>query len=331
MARRPLLPAALRKKLTAHGARPSTVRVEDVELMLASPRTLPFSAEGWLFEIKYDGFRVLAARQGGRARLLYRAGGDATSAFPEVAEAIQALSADDDFVLDGELVACGEDGRPRFQALQQRYRRARGRGSAGPVEAACRFYAFDLLAVGGLDLRPVPLVERKEALASLVADVGVGAVRRVEPVETAGEALFAEVRRLGLEGMVGKRKESRYAAGRSRDWLKVRLDRQGEFLIVGFTRPGLGEQGGLHLAAAEEGGLTYAGRVGTGFDPGVLDEVRALLAQFKETSPPCVGSLPRGREHTWVQARIRCEVRYKERTEEGLLRHPVFLRFVAGG
>jgi bifunctional non-homologous end joining protein LigD len=325
--RRPVLPAALRKELLARGALERRVAPAEVGLMLAGTSSTPFSREGWLFEIKYDGFRVLFVREEGRCRLLYRGGGDATAAFPEIAAAASSLPGEDDLVLDGELVACDDQGRPRFQALQQRYRSSRGPGAPTPMEAVCRFYAFDVLAAAGLDLRPAPLALRKEALGLIVP--GSDAFRRVEYVETAGETLFAEVQRKGLEGMVAKRASSRYAAGRSHDWLKVRIEQQGEFVIVGFTRPELGRQGGLHLAALEPEGLRYAGRVGTGFEPGVMDELRAVLAEFRTPRPDGPGLWPRGRDHTWVEPRVRCEVRFKERTDEGLLRHPVFVRFLS--
>jgi bifunctional non-homologous end joining protein LigD len=290
--------------------------------MLARTRAEAFSREGWLFEIKYDGFRLLAARVGGEPQLWYRGGGEATTAFPEIAEGLATLPGGD-LLLDGELVALREDGRPSFQLLQQRYRGSRRRGT-GPG-APCCFRAFDLLGLEGFDLRPVPLSLRKAALALVVPSSGT--VARVEHVEAAGEQLYAEIRRLGLEGMIAKRAESPYTGGRSGDWLKVRIDRAGEFFIVGFTHPELGSEGGLHLAAPDG---TYAGRVGSGFQIGVLTEVRALLTPFRRKAPPCRGPAPRGRGHTWVEPRVRCEVRYKERTDEGLLRHPVFLRFVSG-
>jgi bifunctional non-homologous end joining protein LigD len=326
--RRPVLPAALRRELLAHGALERRVAPADVGLMLAGTRSTPFSREGWLFEIKYDGFRALFAREKGRARLVYRGGGDATAAFPEIAAAASSLAGDDDVVLDGELVACDDQGRPRFQALQQRYRSSRGPAGPASTQAACRFYAFDALAAAGLDLRAAPLALRKDALGRIVP--GNDAFRRVEHVETEGEALFAEVQRKGLEGMVAKRAGSRYTPGRSHEWLKVRIEQQGEFVIVGFTRPELGRQGGLHLASLEPEGLRYAGRVGTGFEPGVMDELRVVLAQFRTPLRASLGVWPRGRDHTWVEPRIRCEVRYKERTDEGLLRHPVFVRFLSG-
>ena len=270
----------------------------------------PFSRAGWLFEIKYDGFRMLAGRAGGRPRLRYRSGLDATAAFPEIAAALGRLKAGE-FALDGEVVVLGDDGRPRFQRLQQHLQ--------------ATLFAFDCLVAKGRDLRPLPLVERKEKLRAILA--GQSAIRYVDHVETDGLALYEEARALGLEGVVAKRADARYVSGRSRDWRKIRIERTGEFVVVGYTRTAIGEEGGLHLAAVEGAALRYAGRVGSGFESGVLAEARTLLAPFLREAPACEGSVPRGRGHAWVEPRIVCEVRYKETTDAGLLRHPVFIRF----
>jgi bifunctional non-homologous end joining protein LigD len=293
------------------------------EVMLAEVSG-PFSADGWLFEIKYDGFRVLAGRDGGRPRVRYRSGADGTGAFPEIVAALAALPGVD-HVLDGEVVVLDAAGRPSFQRMQQRFQ-SRG-ADAARLSAAhpATLFAFDLIASRGRDLRARPLLERKAALRRLFEDGP--ALRYVDHVAGAGEALFEEARRLGLEGVVGKRAASPYVAGRSREWRKVRADRIGEFIVVGYTRTALGEEGGLHLAAAREQGLVYAGRVGSGFQSGVLAEARALLEPYRRATPACGGSAPKGRGHQWVEPRILCEVRFKELTEAGLLRHPVFVRF----
>jgi bifunctional non-homologous end joining protein LigD len=151
----------------------------------------------------------------------------------------------------------------------------------------------------------------------------------VDHVEEDGLGFFREVVGRGLEGLVAKRATSRYAPGRSVEWLKFRIQRTSDFVIVGFTAPGLGREGGLHLACRSGSGqkLVYAGRVGSGFDAGTLGTARELLAERTVASPPCAGAAPRGRAHTWVEPRVVCEVRFLEQTEEGLLRHPVFVRF----
>ena len=295
----------------------------DAEPMLAelSP---PFSGDGWLFEIKYDGFRMFAGRHRGRPRLRYRRGADATDAFPELASALSPLPAGD-LVLDGEVVVLDGDGRSNFQRLQQRFQSRRREAVRAAADHPATLFLFDVLVVEGRDVRGLPLLERKAILRDLVP--AGPALRYVDHVFGAGESFFEEARALGLEGIVGKRIGSPYVAGRSRDWRKVRIDHAADFVVVGFTRAGLGEEGGLHVATYRDGNLVYAGRVGTGFRSGVLAEARSLLAPLRRTAPPCAGTTPRGRAHTWVEARVVCEVRYKELTDGGLLRHPVFVRF----
>ena len=292
------------------------------EPMLAEP-SAPFSAPGWVFEIKYDGFRMRAGRRRGRPLLRYRSGIDATGAFPEIAADLADLP-DGDVVLDGEVCVLGPDGRPAFQRLQQRFqaRGADARRAAGQDPAT--LFAFDLLAVGGRDRRALPLLERKAALRALLPPGS--RLRFVDHAPEDGRAFFDEARRLGLEGVVGKRADSPYVAGRSRDWRKVRAERTGDFVVVGYTRAALGEEGGLHLASWDGGVLRYAGRVGSGFEAGVLEEARALLGPLLRSAPSCAGA-PAGKRHVWVEPAVVCEVRYKEMTEAGLLRHPVFLRF----
>jgi len=320
----PVVRDALARKLRRLGAPVRTVRAGDVSLMLAAMGQ-PFSREGWLFELKYDGFRLLAGNQEGRPHLRYRGGSDATAAFPEVAAALGALPGD--VLLDGEIVVVDETGRTHFQRVQKRLMLHRPREVARAAGGGLRatLFAFDLLGLGEHDLRPLPLRERKALLHAVLPRRGGGAIRYVDHVEGEGLALYDEVRKLDLEGMVAKRADAPYSAGRSPDWIKVPVVRTAEFVIVGFTRPGLGMDGGLHLAARERGGLVYAGRVGSGL-AGVLAQVREMLGGFRCAEAACEAA-PRGRGHTWVEPRVVCEVRYRERTEEGLLRHPVFVRF----
>jgi bifunctional non-homologous end joining protein LigD len=320
----PAVRAALARKLRRLGAAERTVRAGDVSLMLATMGQ-PFSREGWLFELKYDGFRLLAGNEAGRPRLRYRGGSDATAAFPEVSAALGALAGD--LLIDGEIVVVDEAGRTHFQRMQKRLMlhqpREVARAASGGLRAT--LFAFDLLGLGEYDLRPLPLRERKALLRGVLARRGAGVIRYVDHVEREGLGLYAEVRKLDLEGMVAKRADAPYSGGRSPDWVKVPVVRTAEFVVVGFTRPGLGMDGGLHLAARERGGLVYAGRVGSGL-AGVLAQVREMLGGFRREEAACAAA-PRGRDHTWVEPRVVCEVRYRERTEEGLLRHPVFVRF----
>src|SRR5690606_36315160 len=187
--------------------------------------------------------------------------------------------------------------------------------------------AFDLLALEGYDLRGLPLIERKGVLRDLLPTVGP--IRFADHVPGQGEALYEGAVGMGLEGVVGKRADSTYRGGRSRSWLKVRAERTGDFVVVGWTDPGGARTdfGALHMAAWTEGGLCYAGSVGTGFDEAALTDLIGQLRTVEIEACPCAtGAVPRGRAHHWVPPDNVVEVRYKEVTEQGLLRHPVFLR-----
>jgi len=307
---------------------PSPLRAEQVQVMLAETRPQPFSEPGWLFEIKYDGFRALAAHEGGRGKLIYRHGNDATALYPDLAAALTALPAD--VVLDGEITVCDEQGRPSFERLQQRALLTRQPDiERAALRLPASLFVFDLLAFRDRDLRPLPLATRKALLSRLLP--ALGPLHYVDHIEARGQEMFEEVTRLGLEGVVAKRAASPYRAGRSSDWLKIRRDRSADFVVVGYTAPrGLRSGlGALHLAAQESGALVYAGRVGSGLAEKDLASLPRELHDDEQPDPPCTGPVPRGPELTWVRPRLVCEVRYKEITSDGLLRQPIFLRWRA--
>jgi bifunctional non-homologous end joining protein LigD len=293
--------------------------------MLAERRAEPFDDAAWVFELKYDGFRTLATVAQGRGRLFYRSGSDATAAFPEIADALSRLRCAD-AVIDGELVVVDGRGEPQFQRLQQRFqlRRTPDQARAAAAHPACLF-AFDLLRLDGRDLRDEPLVRRKARLKRLLPREG--RLRYVQHVRGRGRALFEQVRRRGLEGVLAKRADSPYAGGRSSKWLKITADRSGEFVVVGLTRVSVGEEGSLHLAVHDGHGLAYAGSVGSGFKAGTLAEARRMLEPYAVAAAPCAGVLPSPRSVMWVRPMLVCEVKYKTLTAEGLLRLPVFKRF----
>jgi len=306
-------------------ARP--VSGEEVQPMLAEPRADPFDDPQWLFELKYDGFRSIVSREGSRPRIFYRRGTDATAVFPDLARALLSLPAER-FVADGEIVVLDDTGRPVFQRLQKRALLTLPRDvDRAAAELPATLFLFDLLAFDEFDLRGVPLVERKKLLARLLPVAGP--IRAVDHVAGHGRALYASVRELGLEGIVAKRAQSAYRSGRFRDWQKIRVDKVGDFAVVGFTaaegsRTGFGS---VHVAVQKSEGLVYVGKVGGGFSEKELTWARAEMEPLRLPKPPCVGPVPRGRGNTWVQPKLVVEVRYKEITEEGLLRQPTFLRF----
>lgn len=303
------------------------VRAEDVPPMLAETREAPFSRDGWLFEVKLDGYRMRIARENGKARLITRKGNDYTAAFPELARAVGALPYDG-LVMDGELVILDDTGRPSFQRLQNRARVSRPpdiRHAA--VQTPATVYVFDLLALEGFDLRPLPLVARKAILRRLLPEAGP--LRFSEHFETDGEALYDQAVGMGLEGIVAKKADSPYTSGRTDQWLKVRADRTGDFVVVGYTAP-KGSRGGfgaLHLGAYRDGALVYIGRAGSGFSAKQLNEVAAQLARLEQPNAAFAGPVPVERESHWVKPELVAEVRYKEITDDHLLRQPVFLRF----
>jgi bifunctional non-homologous end joining protein LigD len=337
-------PGAKQQRLQAAaadaGARKGPVRGADVGVMLATPRETAFTRDGWVFEIKYDGYRIVAERSGAGAALWSRNGNDLTATFPEIARAVKGLPYEGT-VLDGEVVVHDTSGMPSFSLLQKRGRLVRRTDiAAAAVQLPATYYAFDLLAFGGYDLRRLPLVERKALLRQVLPSVGP--IRYSEHIEREGEAVFEHASRLRIEGVVAKKAAARYQSGRSTNWYKIRTVATDDFVVVGWTDPKGSRSGfgALHLAQwsgppgdddegdAEEGAeLVYMGSVGTGFSGTLLDEIAALLEPLARGAPPCVGDgVPGGKGHHWVEPELVAEVRYKELTGAGLLRHPSFLR-----
>jgi bifunctional non-homologous end joining protein LigD len=320
----------IKKELEKLAAPKRALRVQDTELMLAETREEPFSRDGWVFEVKLDGYRMRAACQDGEPILYSRKGLEYTESFPEIARAVKAIPFDG-VILDGELVVLNEAGRPNFNMLQARARLGAREAKRAAIEAPATLYVFDLLAFAGYDLRKLPLVKRKEILQKVLPQTGP--LRYSEHFAKNGEALYEQVVKLGLEGIMAKKADSPYRNGRSGDWLKIRADRIDDFVVVGFTRPkgARGGFGSLHVGAYKDGKLIYCGRAGSGFTGDQLEEISAQLQSLVRKTPPCEppehGALPKGPDHLWVEPQLICDVRYKEMTKDGLLRQSVFVRF----
>jgi bifunctional non-homologous end joining protein LigD len=322
--------APIKKQLEKLGAPKRNLRIEDTELMLAETREDAFSREGWIFEVKLDGYRMRAACQDGAPILYSRKGLEYTESFPEIARAVKAIPFEG-VILDGELVVTDPAGKPSFSLLQVRAKLGAREARRAAIETPATLFVFDLLAFGGYDLRKLPLVARKEILRQVLPPAGP--LRYSEHFEKNGEALYEQVVKLGLEGIMAKKADSPYRSGRSADWLKIRADRVDDFVVVGFSKP-KGTRGGfgsLHVAAYKDDTLIYCGRAGSGFSGTQLKEVSATLQQLVRKTPPCDppenGALPKGPDHTWVEPKLVCDVRYKEFTKDGLLRQSVFVRF----
>ncbi|HEX7180723.1 MAG TPA: DNA ligase D [Thermoanaerobaculia bacterium] len=288
----------------------------------------PFSNPAWYFELKYDGFRMLAERKQGTPCLVYRSKRDITMVFPEIARAVASLPYD--LILDGEAVVLDEAGRPSFQSLQRRAHRTRRIDcEQAAVATPATLFAFDLLALEGFDLRPLPLSARKSLLRRVLEESGPpAAIRTIEEIPERGEDLYAAVAELGLEGIVAKRADSPYHGGYSKDWFKIRVDRATDFAVLGFD-PVPGSRSAfrsLHLGVRHGEGWMYVGSVGTGFSNQEIAEIRARLEPARRPRPELAGAGPGERSVVWVEPELVCEVRYKEWTQGGHLRLPVFLR-----
>lgn len=293
--------------------------------MAAEPaRSLP-EGEEWLYEVKFDGYRALIIKHGPRVEIRSRNDRDLTVNFPEVAEAAERLNARR-AVVDGELVALDPRGVPSFQALQHR-------GTHPGYWIT--FYAFDLLQVDGRDLKDTSLATRRERLRRLLA--GSGLLLSQELPGTAAQVVRA-VRRLGLEGVIAKRKDSRYVPGaRSSDWLKLKLERQQEFVIGGYE-PGANGVDLLLVGYYSGPALRFAGRVRAGFVPLLRRELAGLLEPLQSRRCP-FADLPNARASRWgggvtaedmqrmcwVQPKLVAQIGFVEWTAESRLRHPRFI------
>jgi bifunctional non-homologous end joining protein LigD len=330
---------ALRAALEQTAAVRQRVDPKSVSPTLAEPADKAFTRDGWLFELKLDGYRLIASKTGAQVLLLTRNGNDYTAVFPEVARAVKALPFTD-CIIDGEVVVMDSAGKPSFARLQQRGRMSNPLDiKRAAVELPAEFFVFDFLSFEDFDLRPLPIAQRKALL--LANFPKLGAVRVLDHIEREGEAMLSSVSALGLEGIIAKRADSKYTGGRTDAWLKIKTERTGDFVIVGFTE-GKGSRahfGALQLADMVGGTLTYAGRAGTGFDDRLLGEIKALLDPLVRTDAPCMGPatepgaeplpsdrIPETKTTTWVEPRYVCEVRFAEWTPDGFLRHPTFLR-----
>ncbi len=281
-----------------------------------------------IYELKLDGVRIVATRDGAGVDLRYRSGRAASHSYPEVSRAVRALYPTE-CVLDGEVVSFDDRGRPRFQRLGPRIAARRPADIAAAArQAPATFLVFDLLALGPHDLRGVELWRRKALLAELLPRRGV--VRYLDHIVGNGQALYAFCQREGLEGVVSKGRSSCYDARprRSDAWCKHRIERREDFVVVGFVE-GEGrarELGALELGSYMNGTLTYVGRVGTGFDAATRSALLTALQPLQCTGEVVAGELPQdGRIRHPVQPRMVATVKFLEWSPDRHLRMAVFV------
>jgi bifunctional non-homologous end joining protein LigD len=308
--------------------------VEKLKFIAPMKATLVAKPPGhgdWMYELKFDGYRAQALKSGGEVRLLSGNAKDLAGRFPEIAEAVGGIGARS-AVLDGEIVALDEEGRSSFQLLQ-----ALEMGESRPPLA---YYVFDLLHLDGADLLGKPIEERRKRLSGLLRGVA-------EPIRESGEIrgdpekLLEEVRRLELEGIIGKLRGSVYESGRrSHAWIKLKCVFEQELVIGGYTAPeGTRKYFGALLVGFYQGKeLRFAGKVGTGFNGALLKSLYGKMGGLSRESCPFV-NLPEKEQGRWaqnitpremsrchwVEPKLVCQVKFGEWTREGKLRHPVFL------
>jgi len=277
--------------------------------------------DDWLHEVKFDGYRIGCVVRDRRVTLISRNGKDWTEVFPEIAREVLALGIRD-AVLDGEIAVLLPDGRTSFQALQNI--------STPASRRALAYFVFDITRLAGENLERRPLEERKAALARLLGRPGAAArVRYSEHVVGRGAAMFEEACRLGLEGIISKRRDAPYTAGRGDTWVKTKCAQRQEFVIGGFTDPEGSRQGLGALLVGHydaDGSLVFAGKVGTGFTTSGAQELRAELNALEAANCPFTprpaGAL--GKRAHWVRPSFVAEVTFTEWTGDGKVRHPSF-------
>ncbi|HTG39391.1 DNA ligase D [Sphingomonas sp.] len=303
-----------KKPARARAASRKAVRpkAQDVQLATLSDAVPP--GNGWLHEMKYDGYRALIATGGNGPRVYTRSGLDWTDRFPAIAAAMAAI--DTPALIDGEIVAM-KDGKPDFSTLQD----AISNGGGEMI-----LFAFDLLAAGGDDLRALPLVERKQRLQALLP-AGDARIQYAEHVLGAGEKLFDAMCAEGLEGIVSKRADAPYRAGRGKSWLKVKCVRRQEFVVVGWLPSSSKGRGfrSLLLGLNEDGRLRYAGKVGTGFNAATQDMLLAKLGRLTRKTAPLDVPRAAARGVQWVTPKLVAEIAFAEFTAEQVVRHASFI------
>lgn len=282
--------------------------------MLATLTDAPFDDPGWVFEMKWDGFRLVATIDKRSVTLYSRNGLIVSDNYKPIAKALEKIR--HDCVIDGELVAFDAHGISRFQLLQNALR----------TTTNLHYCVFDLMALDGKDLRSLPLVERKERLQAILPKHPLLIYSEHWPER--GNKLFKEAEKRGLEGIMAKRAASKYLSGaRTKDWLKIKTGKRQEAVIAGFTAPRRSRPyfGALVLALRDGKAWRYIGHVGTGFSHATLEELHGRLSKLRTSSTPFAGRVKDEAVTTWVKPRLVAEVKFTEWTSAGEMRHPVFL------
>jgi len=290
-----------------------------IEPQLATLRSNPPSGEEWVHEIKFDGYRIQAHISNGEVTLFTRKGLDWTSKFGgAISSALASLDCQD-AVIDGEIVVLSNEGIASFSALQAALSQNR--------TEVMLYYAFDLLRLDGVDLRKKPLVERKEKLHGLIGAAMAGSpLHYSEHFSEPGQTMLAHVCKMGLEGIISKRADASYEAGRSYGWVKSKCTLRQEFVIIGYVPSAATGRGLRSLAVGyyKDGKLKYGGRVGTGFAGTITHELKKRLDRIRTKKAPVGGEPARDKQVVWVKPELVAEVEFRSWTDDGILRQASF-------
>jgi bifunctional non-homologous end joining protein LigD len=300
------------KYVKIEGSKKLSSFIEPMKAQLSD--RMPFNSDEWLFEIKWDGYRAIAEVNEKGKKLYSRNGLTFDKAYIKVFEALSELSLP--VTLDGEIVVLGSNGQPDFNKLQNYNNKDKDK---------IQFYVFDVLEINGQDTTSLPLINRKELLKQLLPESDV--IKYCDHLENDGKTFFTQMQQLGLEGMIAKRKKSKYLIGkRTSDWLKIKNVKTRDVVIVGFTEPKGSRSyfGSLVLAAYKDGELTSMGNVGTGFDEKTLKDLHQKLKKIVCKSSPLDVPIKEQPDISWVEPVLVCTVAFTEITADGSIRHPVF-------
>jgi bifunctional non-homologous end joining protein LigD len=287
-----------------------------IPAMLAKESDKAFSDANWIYEIKWDGYRAIAELDNGKVKLYSRNGNSFVYSYPVVFNELKGMQIN--AVLDGEIVVMDEEGNPNFQKLQH-YEENK--------HLPLLYHVFDVLEMNGKQLYDQPLIERKKLLQELLPESDI--VKYSDHVEEAGEEFFEVIQEKNLEGIMAKKADSHYYPGkRTSEWLKIKHHKSDEAIICGFTAPRGGRKyfGALVLGIMKDGKLTYVGHTGSGFDDKLLKEVSAKLEPLIQDKSPFEERVKTNQPVTWVQPKYVCELKFSEWTNDGKMRHPIFLR-----
>lgn len=288
-----------------------------IKPMLAKETAAPFDDKGWLFEIKWDGYRAVAEKKKDSVLLYSRNGLNFQPTYPVVVDQLKKIKAD--AVLDGEIVVLGEDGKPDFQFLQH---------YSENQERPIQYCVFDLLKLNGKATTSLPLIDRKELLKKIIPpDDPV--IKYSDHIIENGKSFLQVSKEKNLEGIMAKKIDSKYYPGkRTTDWLKIKNHKTLEVIIAGYTEPAGSRKyfGSLILAAKEGKKLIYMGNAGTGFNQQNLKELYDLFQPLVRKKSPFEEKIKNNSKTTWIKPVLICEVKFSEVTADGKLRHPVFLR-----